>query len=128
MHGTRTSLRAKTGLSILGFSRDFGISYKRASAMAERDARYQLADLLELDDSYFGTRHPPGQGKRGRGTDKRPVLVAVDLKGSAPAHAKMQVMPCLSLSPPLTAHSRVISDRTDYLQALSSRLSPRSSP
>ncbi len=45
MQATRTSLRAwfaliflmarsKTGLSILGFARDFGISYKRALSMA----------------------------------------------------------------------------------------------
>jgi len=114
MQGTRTSLRAwfaliflmarsKTGLSILGFSRDFGISYKRAlsmagkvrGAMAARDSRYRLAGLLELDESYFGAG---GHGKRGRGTDKRPVLVAVSLKGQGPAHARMQVLPSLTSS------------------------------
>jgi hypothetical protein len=109
MQGTRTPLRAwfaliflmaraKTGLSILGFSRDFGISYKRAwlmaqkirSAMAARDSRYRLAGLTELDESYFGTTR---EGKRGRGAEgRRPVLVAVALKGKGAAHARMLLL------------------------------------
>ncbi len=114
MQGTRTSLRAwfaliflmarcKTGPSILGFARDFGISYKRAlsmagkvrGAMAARDSRYRMCGLIELDESYFGAG---GHGKRGRGTDKRPVLVAVSLRGQGPAHARMQVLPSLTSS------------------------------
>lgn len=109
MEATRTPLRAwfalvflmanqRTGLSVLGASRMLGISYKRASLMArkirrameERDSRYALAGLVEMDESYFGSPKP---GKKGRGAEgKRPVLIAVSLDEEAPLHARMRVM------------------------------------
>jgi len=46
--------------------------------MTDRNARYQLGGLLELDDAYFGgVSHGPG--KQGRGTDQDPVIVGVSL-------------------------------------------------
>jgi len=109
MEGTRTPLLAwfmmiflmsaqKTGVSVLGASHMLGISYKRAwlishkvrQAMADRDSRYMLAGLVELDESYFGGRK---KGKHGRGaTGKRAVLIAVSLGGKAPLHARMSVL------------------------------------
>jgi transposase-like protein len=109
MEKTQTPLRAwfyliflmasmKTGISILGAARLLGISYKRAwltshkirSAMAERDARYRLAGLVELDESYFGGHK---SGKHGRGaTGKRAVLIGVSVEGNAPRHARMRVL------------------------------------
>ncbi len=98
MEKTRTPLKAwfrmmflmanmKTGVSVLGASRLIGISYKRAwfmaqkihSAMIERDDEYLLEGVVELDESYFGGKHP---GKRGRGAaGKVPVLVGVTIRG-----------------------------------------------
>ena len=59
--------------------------------MAERDANYQLAGIVELDDSYFGG--PKERGKRGRGTGKAKVLVGVSLdKQGRPLYVKMGVV------------------------------------
>ena len=89
----------KTGVSIQGLQRLLGIkSYKTAwsmahkvrKAMADRDASYQLANLVEMDDSYFG---PSGRGQRGRGTKgKVPVVVAVENRGKKPGFAAMRVV------------------------------------
>jgi len=116
MEGTRTPLRAwfaliflmanqRTGVSVLSASRILGISYKRACLMArkirkamdERDSLYSLSGVVEMDESYFGSR--TRGGKHGRGApDKRPVLisVAVGLDGKAPQHAHMRVMEAVS--------------------------------
>jgi transposase-like protein len=110
MEGTRTPLRAwfalvflmanqRTGVSVLSASRMLGISYKRASLMArkirrameERDSLYALSGIIEMDESYFGSR--ARGGKHGRGAPgKRPVLIAVSLDGEAPRYARMRVM------------------------------------
>ncbi|MDY6795687.1 MAG: IS1595 family transposase [Actinomycetota bacterium] len=85
MEKTRTSLwawflliflmaRNETGLSVTGFSRLTGITYKRAwlmarkirAAMEERDSAYLLAGFLEMDKSYFAATR---EGKRGRGAE-----------------------------------------------------------
>ena len=89
----------KTGVSIQGLQRLLCIkSYKTAwtmahkvrKAMADRDASYQLANLVEMDDSYFG---PSGRGKRGRGSKgKVPVVVAVENRGKKPGFAAMRVV------------------------------------
>lgn len=109
MEKTQTPIRAwfwliflmanmKTGVSILGVARLIGISYKRAwlishkirAAMRERDARYKLTGLIELDDSYFGSSK---SGKRGRGAGgKTPVLVGVSVGEKGPIHASMRVL------------------------------------
>ena len=45
--------------------------------MADRDAQYTLAGLVEIDESFFG---PSFSGKRGRGTEKKElVIVAVSI-------------------------------------------------
>lgn len=113
MEKTRTSLwawflliflmsRSKTGLSVMGFSRLAGISYKRAwlmahkirAAMEERDSAYLLSGFLEMDESYFGTIR---EGKRGRGAEGRaPVLISVATREGYPTHARMRVIPTVS--------------------------------
>lgn len=75
----------KVGISISEKQRaleikDYKIAWLMAhrirKAMAERDARHQLAGLIEMDDSFFG---PMGQ-KRGRGSERKStVLCAVSL-------------------------------------------------
>jgi transposase-like protein len=51
------------------------MAHKVRKAMADRDARYTLAGLVEVDESLFG---PSSPGKRGRGAEKKElVIVAV---------------------------------------------------
>jgi len=90
----------KRGVSAAFISRELEISYPTAwlllhkirKAMADRDATYKLAGLVELDDAFFGA--PTEGGKRGRGTEQTPVLVGMSLSSNgAPLHVKMQVIP-----------------------------------
>lgn len=77
--------RSKTGQSIRHLQRLLEIGcYKTAwtmahkihKAMQERDTRYKLGGLMEMDDAYFGERTVTG--KRGRGAGgKSAVIIAV---------------------------------------------------
>jgi transposase-like protein len=109
MHGTHTPLvkwfwaiylasRDKRGISALRLKGELAVCYTTAwtmlhkirKAMGERDAKYQLAGLVEVDDSYFGG--PKSGGKRGRGTEKRQVIVGVSLSGKKqPCFVKMAI-------------------------------------
>jgi hypothetical protein len=81
--------RQKSGASRLSWQRLLEIrtyktvwtrGHKIRKVMAERDAGYQLAVLIEMDDTYFGGPKP---GKRGRGAaGKSTVLVAVEPPGN----------------------------------------------
>lgn len=93
-HKTRTSLcqwfvalfliaNDKRGLSALALAKHLGVSYQTAwamlqrvrHAMAKRNAQYKLGGYVEMDEMFIGA---PTEGrKRGRGTEKTPVLVAV---------------------------------------------------
>lgn len=90
----------KRGVSATYIARELELTYPTAwlllhkirKAMGDRDANYQLAGLVELDDAFFGA--PTEGGKRGRGTEQTPVLVGVSLnKQGAPQYVKMQVIP-----------------------------------
>lgn len=63
-------------LEIKDYKTAWLMAHKVRKAMADRDARYSLAGLIEMDDSFFGPR-----GKKpGRGSErKRTVLCAVSL-------------------------------------------------
>lgn len=93
-HGTQMSLMRwfvtiffmatdKRGISALYLSEQLGVSYPTAwamlqrirRAMAKRDASYKLSGNVEIDEMFIGA---PTEGKkRGRGTEKTPVIVAV---------------------------------------------------
>jgi transposase-like protein len=93
-HRTRTSLQQwfvalflvatdKRGLSALFLAEQIGVHYETAwamlqrmrHAMAKRDLQYTLSGHVEMDEMFIGA---PTEGKkRGRGTEKKPVLVAV---------------------------------------------------
>ena len=89
----------KRGISAMSLMRQLHVTYKTAwyllhrirEAMGKRDEKYLLDGCVEFDDSYFGGTHPGG--KRGRGTDKSKVLMAVskDKKGCA-KHMKLRVV------------------------------------
>jgi len=91
--------RDKRGYSAMQLSEELEIAYSSAwyllhrirSAMTSRDAEYLLCGIVEVDDTYFGG--PKGGGKRGRGTEKTKVVVAIskDEKGR-PQYVKMKVV------------------------------------
>ncbi len=115
-HKTRTSLRIwfwiiflvakdKRGISARALNREFPISYPTAwnmlhkirKAMGERDSHYNLYGIVEIDEAYFG-RSTAGE-KRGRGTEKKKVLVSVSVnKHGRPQYAKMEVLSDLKKS------------------------------
>ena len=93
MHRTRTPLRKwfwaiflaagdKRGLSALQLSKKLKVSYyvawtmlhKIRQAMADRNQRYQLRGVIEIDESFYGGKKEGGD-KRGRGADKVPVMI-----------------------------------------------------
>ena len=92
----------KRGISAVQLSRQLGMTYKSAwyllkrvrAAMGQRDEKHQLEGVIEFDDAYFGGA-VRGK-KRGRGTEKAKVFVAVSLDGQGnPRHLKMWVTPNL---------------------------------
>lgn len=60
-------------------------------AMGERDENYLLSGIVELDEGFFGA--PTEGGRRGRGTDKTPVMTGLSLDNRGrPQHIHMQVL------------------------------------
>jgi transposase-like protein len=111
MHKTRTPLvkwfwaiyllsTDKRGHSALALSRKLNIGIKCAwtmqhkirNAMGTRDAEYQLAGLIQVDDAFFNGGAGKGGDKRGRGTRKVPVLVMAATRNDAITFAKMEIL------------------------------------
>lgn len=114
-HKTKTPLRKwfwmiyllsqnKNGCSVLALQKLLQINLYRTAwtmahkirkALADRDARYTLAGLIEMDDAYFGQCQVPG--KRGRGAEKKAkVIVSVKVnQWEHPVYAQMMVVPSL---------------------------------
>lgn len=72
---------SKTGVSIAEMQRELGIkdyktiwvmAHKIRKAMADRDEKYNLDGLIEIDESFFG---PKGTGKRGRGSESKLLVI-----------------------------------------------------
>ena len=94
--------RDKRGYSAKQLSVELRLPYNTAwfllhrirKAMAQRDDNYVLSGIVELDDTYFGKAKKGG--KRGRGTAKTKVLVALSKdEDDNPQFVKMQVVPNL---------------------------------
>ena len=90
----------KRGISAIQLAAMLGTTYKTAwsmlrrirAAMGQRDKTYQLRGVIEFDDAYFGG--PTAGKKRGRGTEKAKVFVALSLNERGnPCFLKMQVTP-----------------------------------
>ena len=88
----------KRGISAVQLSFRIGVTYKTAwrmldlirTAMGQRDKKYKLEGTVELDDTYFGG--PTKGKKRGRGTEKSKVFVALSLdEHGDPRYLKMRV-------------------------------------
>ena len=78
---------SKTGVSIAEMGRELAIqdyktiwvmAHKVREAMGQRDARYRLAGLVEMDESFFGPKSR--EGKKGCGSERTTtVLIAVSI-------------------------------------------------
>ncbi len=112
-HRTRTPLRTwfwlillmshnKHGISMLEAKRLLGmrsyqtvwtLCHKIRTAMAHRDSRYQLAGLVEMDDSLFGRRVIKGRWRR-KPEGPKMVRIAVSTgRTGGPAFTHMEVTP-----------------------------------
>ena len=95
--------RQKSGISMCSLKRMLEIAsyktiwvmgHKIRKAMADREASYTLAGLIEMDDSYFGASKPR---KRGRGAaGKAKVVVSVETREEKAGFAKMHQVSTLS--------------------------------
>lgn len=90
----------KRGISAVQLASMLSTKYKTAwhmltrirAAMGQRDTTYQLSGVIEFDDAYFGG--PTVGKKRGRGTEKAKVFVALSLdQRGNPLYLKMWVTP-----------------------------------
>ena len=89
----------KRGISAVQLSRTLNICYESAwyllhrirVAMGKRDGNYELSGIVEMDDGYVGgATH---NGKRGRGTDKAKIVVALSkTENGAALFTRMQVV------------------------------------
>lgn len=93
----------KRGISAVQLAAMLGTTYKTAwsmlrrirIAMGQRDKTHQLCGVIEFDDAYFGG--PTVGKKRGRGTEKAKVFVALSLDDRGnPRFLKMRVTPDIS--------------------------------
>ena len=94
-------LNAKKGLSALQLSRDLKVNKNTAwriamqirKSMTQVEHRNLLTGIVEMDETYVGGKPRKGTGKkgatskRGRGTDKAPVVGAVERGGRVTAKA-----------------------------------------
>ena len=89
----------KRGVSAVQLSRTLEICYDTAwhlldkipIAMGQRDENYQLSGIIEMDDGYVGG--PSHNGKRGRGTDKPKIVVALSkTENGAALYVRMKVV------------------------------------
>ena len=75
------------------YSTAWTLLHKIRNAMGDRDDRYLLEHVVEMDESFFGGSVA---GKRGRGAEnKTQVIVAVENRGKSAGYAKMTVVETL---------------------------------
>jgi transposase-like protein len=92
----------KRGCSAMQLKRELKIAYDTAwtishkirKAMGDRDENYLLSGIVEIDDGFFGAPSE-GEGKRGRGTDKTPIVIGLSLVNGQPGYIKAQVLPAV---------------------------------
>jgi transposase-like protein len=110
----------KRGLSSSQLAKNVSVSmptawlmiHKIRKAMTDSEAGLPLRKIVEMDDTYFGS--PDEGGKRGRGTDKTPVLVAVQVdKSGRPEFVKMSVIENLRGDTIVSAAESVIAPGTE---------------
>jgi len=86
-----SALRLKKELKI-AYDTAWTMSHKIRNAMKKRDEGYQLSGYVEMDEGFFGSPSE-GEGKRGRGTDKAPVVIGLSLdEAGHPEFVKAKVL------------------------------------
>lgn len=75
------------------YSTAWPLLHKIRNALGDRDGRYVLEHIVEMDETFFGGA---AAGKRGRGAgNKTQVIVAVENQDKSAGYAKMTVIPML---------------------------------
>jgi transposase-like protein len=69
-----SATQLKKFLSFGSYKTAWAMIHKIRKAMATRDASYQLSGLMELDDTYVGSKRKTG--KRGRGASNKTIVLA----------------------------------------------------
>lgn len=104
----------KRGYSALALANNINVSYPTAwlmlqkirAAMTDREEQYQLSGLIQLDDAFFGGP----SGLQGRGTDKKPVYVAVSTTNKGrPLYVKMKAVEIINKNTAIEFATQVIS-------------------
>jgi ribosomal protein L37AE/L43A len=96
-------ISSKAGISAKELQSQIGVTYKTAwyvnrrlhEVMQLSNDKYKLSGIVTMDEAYFtGRKNDENQPKkRGRGTDKSKVIVAVSLaEDGKPVYARMQVV------------------------------------
>jgi hypothetical protein len=87
-------------LQITDYKTAWLMAHKIRKAMADRDAGYSLAGLIEMDDSFFGPKgHKTGRGSERKATVLCAVSLYRDRQGEErPSFAHMQVVDNASTS------------------------------
>lgn len=88
-HGI-SMLQAQRWLGLGSYQTVWTMAHKIRTAMAHRDARYQLVGLIELDDAEFGHRTLKGS-RRYKPQGPKTVRVAVSTRQGRPAFARLEV-------------------------------------
>lgn len=84
------ALQAQRLLGLGSYKTAWFMAHKIRHAMLQRDRAYTLSGTIEVDESYYGGKRRGG--KRGRGTTKRPVLIACENRNGKPGFARMTVL------------------------------------
>ncbi|MCF8567695.1 IS1595 family transposase [Alicyclobacillus tolerans] len=87
----------KRGVSAKTLQRHISVSYDTAwhmlhkirNAMAERNAKYKLEGIVQVDDFYLGGK---SKGKRGRGTTQSPMVMGVSLAKGKPQYCFIEAV------------------------------------
>ena len=114
MHKTRVSLvkwfwmiyfvsSDKRGISTLEVSKKLELRYATAWAMmhkirkgmSDRDSKYNLHGVIEMDETFIGSPSK-GNEKKGRGSEKIPVVISVATKDEKMLFAKMHIVESVS--------------------------------
>lgn len=127
----------KRGISAKALSKQLGIAYASAwnllrrirAAMGQRDSDYKLFGLVSVDETYLGG--PKAGGKRGRGTGRAKMAVALSLGNKKrPRFLRLQIVPDVKkvtlkafLDKNVDANGDVVSDGFSSYKGISDNVS-----
>ena len=89
-HGV-SILEAQRLLGIRTYETVWAMTHKIRAAMRQRDARYKLAGLIELDDASFGHKFKGDRNSRTGATEKAVRVMVSTTDQGKPKFAKMEV-------------------------------------